>query len=518
MGNYTNQDCLRELEKANIAKTNIKIAIENKGVEVPEGTPLSDYAEKISQISGGGGEMQEIIVYPETQDADYTPTEGYDGISKVTVKGVTPEIDEHIQPENIKEGVVILGVEGTLHEGITPEGTIVIDSNGTYDVTNYESAEVNVQGGGAPDYRYMDGTVDHKSLASIGWTEEDILRFEQNSPHYSWQDVDFVVSDENKALFDLDDPRPDLYKDDPRVTFVPNKHMEDYFGRKSGFGGCKYIKGIPFYDTSTKTDMNRLFNECNQLLTIPLLDTSNATDVRYMFYECKSLLNIPLIDLRSAERTQEMFYLCQSLVTIPLLDTHNVTNMRYMFRGCTSLKVIPQLDTQNATDMYGMFLNCTSLQSVPELNMSNVLYCDSMFNACKALQTVPSLDTSKATTLRDIFSSTDVLTTVEGIDFSGFTSPVTYLFGYTSSKPMVTHFIVNGKINVSIADNYSIKALTKLDYDSVKSILLAASKSDNTDAKTLAFNRTMSDPDGTLQNIITICAAKGWTITGLTLN
>ena len=41
-----------------------------------------------------------------------TPDEGYVGIAKVTVAGVTSSIDENITPENIAEGVTILGTKG----------------------------------------------------------------------------------------------------------------------------------------------------------------------------------------------------------------------------------------------------------------------------------------------------------------------------------------------------------------------------------------------------------------------
>lgn len=109
------------------------------------------------------------------------------------------------------------------------------------------------------------------------------------------------------------------------------------------------------------------------------------------------------------------------------------------------------------------------------------------------------------------------LTTVEGIDFSGLTSNLTNLFGYTSNITNLTRFIVNGKINVSISDNYSISKLTAIDYDSVKSILAAADRTDNTNAKTLTFNRTMTDQNGELAALVSSCTSKGWTITGLTL-
>ena len=117
-----------------------------------------------------------------------------------------------------------------------------------------------------------------------------------------------------------------------------------------------------------------------------------------------------------------------------------------------------------------------------------------------------------------MFAGCQSLDTVEGIDFSGLTSELTNLFGYRNyTQPRITRFIVNGKINVDMSDEYSIKKLTEIDYDSVKSILTAASLTDNTYAKTLAFNRKMTDQNGELKSLVSSCTRKGWKITGLTL-
>ena len=91
------------------------------------------------------------------------------------------------------------------------------------------------------------------------------------------------------------------------------------------------------------------------------------------------------------------------------------------------------------------------------------------------------------------------------------------MFGWLTSMSNITHFIVNGKINVSISDEKSIKALKNIDYDSVKSILAAADRTDNTKAKKLAFDRTITDQNGELAALVSSCTSKGWTITGLTI-
>ena len=457
--------------------------------------------------------VDNITINPTTARQSFIAPEGVDGYDKVFVEAVTSSIDNNIQPENIKQGVSILGVEGTLSSG------------------------------GTPDYRYMKGTIDKVGLKAIGWTDEDILTYEQNkTPHYTWENDQYIVSEENKALYSLEDPNPSSYIDNPNITFVPNKNMESYFAKSSGFKDLKYIKGIPFYDTSNVTDMlfmfsgcsklttipslntsnvtnmNRMFSGCSNLTTIPQLNTSKVTDIESMFLDCENLTSIPQLDTSNVTNMNRMFSGCNSLPTIPQLDTANVTDMNYMFGQCKNLTSIPQLNTSNVTDMSNMFYYCSNLTSIPQLDTSNVTNMGGMFYECKNLTTIPQLNTSNVTNTKSMFQSCYNLTTVEGIDFSGLTSNKIEIFGYSSNMSKITRFIVNGKINVSISDNYSIKALTAIDYDSVKSILAAADRTDNTNEKTLAFNRTITDQNGELAALVTSCTSKGWSITGLTIN
>ena len=85
--------------------------------------------------------LQEKTVNPATTAVEVTPAVWFDGLSKVTVNPVDSNIDPNIAPENIKTGVTILGVEGTV---ATPTGTIQITENGEVDVTPYATAIVNV--------------------------------------------------------------------------------------------------------------------------------------------------------------------------------------------------------------------------------------------------------------------------------------------------------------------------------------------------------------------------------------
>ena len=54
-------------------------------------------------------------IIPESETRVYTPPQNYDGFAGFTVNGVTADIDSNIQPENIRNGVSILGVNGNLN-------------------------------------------------------------------------------------------------------------------------------------------------------------------------------------------------------------------------------------------------------------------------------------------------------------------------------------------------------------------------------------------------------------------
>lgn len=85
--------------------------------------------------------VENITVTPSTEAQVETPSEGYCGIGQVNIGAVTADIDANIVPENIKEGVSILGVVGTLSggSGETPSlyaPTIAISDTGVLTVTD----------------------------------------------------------------------------------------------------------------------------------------------------------------------------------------------------------------------------------------------------------------------------------------------------------------------------------------------------------------------------------------------
>lgn len=114
--------------------------------------------------------LDTATIYPDTKVVSKGPDEGYIGFSHVYVQPVTASIDSNIKPENIKYGVTILGVVGTLGqpEGYTVEISNIYSTNsvavydgqdksGTYlgDATSSTASSFNCTSG----YLYLDGPV-----------------------------------------------------------------------------------------------------------------------------------------------------------------------------------------------------------------------------------------------------------------------------------------------------------------------------------------------------------------------
>lgn len=119
--------------------------------------------------------------------------------------------------------------------------------------------------------------------------------------------------------------------------------------------------GLAVTDTSSFTDMGRMFYDCSGLTSLDLsgIDTSAVTGMRSMFSYCKGLASLDLsgIDTSAVTDMGWMFSSSSSLTSLDLsgFNTSAVTNMDMMFyecRGLTSLILGPNFfKTSNVTNV-----------------------------------------------------------------------------------------------------------------------------------------------------------------------
>lgn len=290
--------------------------------------------------------LQSKEAEPSTEVQEITADNNYNGLSKVTVNKIPDEY-------------------------IIPDGSVDIIANGTYDVTDKVTANVNV-----PEKQLGTKTITANGLYKA--TDDNLDGYSEVNVETSGVDInDYFVSEADSTV-------------------------KQYLGNT-------FIKQIPLIDISNLTSAWYMFNKFSSLVTIPLLDTSNVTDMRCMFFECSSLQTIPLLNTSKVTDMNQMFYKCSSLQTIPLLDTSNVIALNSAFYGCSSLQTIPSLNTNNVKYVSSIFYGCSSLQNIPELNLPKIVSLDSAFGGCSSLQQVHLTTTPTLTDLNSTFSNCTVL-------------------------------------------------------------------------------------------------------------
>lgn len=130
-----------ELTRLQGAKSDIKAAIEGKGVTVSSSAKFDDYADLIDSISTTPT-LQSKTATPSTSQQTITADNGYYGLSQVTVSAVTSSMDANIVAGNIKSGVSILGVTGNY----TGASATVATTTATVGSSNASSLAFTVSG------------------------------------------------------------------------------------------------------------------------------------------------------------------------------------------------------------------------------------------------------------------------------------------------------------------------------------------------------------------------------------
>ena len=513
--------------------------------------------DKYKATGGGGEKPTEVLTKTITENGSQTfnPKAGY-VFSKATIttdvhptEALIATINENGSRHFDGE---YNGAEITVNVAtFTPTGNIDINANGSYDVANYATANVNVQS--SDNYSYFDGVIDVDGLRAIGWDDESIGMFRDNDRHYAWQNSDYIVSEENKALygvvtqhtslenypyavfapkikyFTVSDS-PAFFRDCKTLKAIPKSIFQNCRSFQNMFKGCSSLITIPLIKSQVPvTTMQSMFYGCSSLTSIPLLDASKVTNTQYMFYSCSSLTSIPLLNTSNVTSMQNMFENCSSLTSIPQLDTSNVTSMTSMFEGCSSLTYIPLLDTSKVTNMSYMFNSCSSLTSIPLLNTGNVTSMNDMFISCSSLTSIPSLDTSKVTTMSEMFNGCSSLTSIPQLDTikvknmsrmvfgcSSLTSislldtsnvtDMSYFFGYGNMNKL-TYLGGFKNLSISVA-SYFLDNCPNL---TVESLMNVINNLATVSGKTLKFGSTNLNKLTAEQ--IAIATAKGWTLT-----
>ena len=242
-------------------------------------------------------------------------------------------------------------------------GTIKITENGTYDVTKYQTAEVEVP----------------LPQGQIDITENGVVNV------YDYATANVAVPADTSDIFNTN-----LVSNDVEGTNVLKESFINYNSPSfpdtfdfniSVYSASNLFAGTGFKNlkisgeitgASSLASMSGMFGDCHSLITVDLtgLNTSKVTDMSTMFRLCESLTSVNLrgINTSSVTNMSSMFFGCGSITSVDLtgLNTSKVTRMPSMFQVCESLEYVNMggLDTSKVTNMSYAFGICDNLKYV----------------------------------------------------------------------------------------------------------------------------------------------------------
>ena len=387
------------LDRIKNAKSAIKDAIIQKGIDVTDTEKIETYADKILQIKSGGGTTE----IPE-----------FDPDGPLTFYRIDDVGDSYVSLGPNALPNIEYSTDKTTWKTYTSKQKIKL-GKGEYVQFKYKNGSAKTD----KNKFYIDGGLYNlyglfTTLGKINKTEYYQYMF-SNLP---------IIDASNLTLGDTNN----ITSSSRNCAYM--------------FQNCIMLTGLPKITTKLVTNSCYMFmfQGCVSLKSIPnnYLPTPNEVkDNMYesMFSGCTGLTTLPsnLITF-NPYRTQGqylckgMFSGCTGLTTIPsdLLPATTLASYCYndMFHGCTGLTTLPSgllPATKLADSCYmSMFSGCTGLTTIasdllPAIKLASYCYND-MFSGCTGLTTIPS-DLLPATTLASycyqyMFSDCTGLTTL----------------------------------------------------------------------------------------------------------
>lgn len=227
---------------------------------------------------------------------------------------ITPEIEEQ-------------NIDVIAEQGVFPTGTIYINENGITDVSNYATANVDV------DFNLQDKDV------SITQNGTDIITADEGYMGMSSVNINTNV---------------------PAPKYAPS------YIRFQNYTGYSLQDEVDNLDTSNMTSFENMFYGCNMMTTLDIshFDTSKVTTAYEMLRYCNNLTTLKMPNFENLQTANGMFRnsFASSDVSLDLsgITSTKLNNCNYMFSYCRHLAVldISGIDLTKVTMYSGMFQNC----------------------------------------------------------------------------------------------------------------------------------------------------------------
>ena len=356
--------------------------------------------------------LQSKTITPTKLNQTITPDTGYDALSSVIVNGVTSDIDSNITAGNIKEGVSILGITGTLkpvaapnlqNKSATPLTTNqTIEPDEGYDGLSYvniskvdSSIDSNIVAGNIKkDISILGVTGTYEGDGSAYTTTQVYNALKANYDtngtftdnvtytvkgtvlHYVPDYVDILIDGTQTELVAgvLTDGTTNL----AFVIRETSSFNAEYLKYKISKGDCITVSGKFKYFTTAQTIESIPYN-----VSSPYFDQGGVGNIGILSGFISKGINTLRNLLDHTKQTRDLFYEKQNIprTFIEFNDTINVTEMSktfYNFQG----NEIPKINMNSAIKAINMFYNTPYIQSL-YLVMPNLVNTSNMFYLCK---------------------------------------------------------------------------------------------------------------------------------------
>lgn len=380
------------IENINLAISdfdNIRLAIENKGIIIPNTTPTNMYAAKIDSIPSGGED--EFVPIPEWWDIET--------IIKNDTRVYTSKVIE------------LLSVG---------------------DITTSLS--------GASAYYTSDGKFYATSSQSHTWdrSKDKICTEVGMMPYKTRYVIKYYTSEEITLNISLS-----------CLYFIVKfgKFKGSGIGSTSIMSSPVMLRSFKLLDganlSKSVTMISNLFRFCYSMTHIPVIDTSQVTYAMSAFSNCASLMQIPKINTSKMVNMSYMFQNCVSLTDVEI-DCSSCDTTTYMFAMCASLRRVNIINGKLITNAISMFANCSSLYGTT-FESSILAAVNSAFSGCYTITTIGVIDVSEIATAGNSNSIFDSCFSLQDVKLKGLRYSLTMTWSTELSVETMDYIITNAQ-------------------------------------------------------------------------
>ena len=321
---------------------------------------------------------------------------------KPTLKEITGTLKDQIKAlynSHSFTGTTIIEINGQLpliikvranSEGVIPTGSISITSNGTHDVTNYATANVNVT-----------PSTETKTVKSTTTSQ--------------------TINPTSGKLISQITVQPIILN---TVNVTPSTSSQTITPTNDGIGQVNVSAVTSSIDNNIvaeniKKDVSILgvtgtYEGGGSSGATAKLDGSLTYETNYGLRSLITEVDMTGISFTGAQGARGLFLYCSNLTSVTNWNTENLQSLYGAFQYCSKLENAPELDTSKCSDFTVMFGACNLLTNVPIYNLKavqNINKLQNMFSRGATLFTDNSLNNIMASllTLNSYVSGTKTL-------------------------------------------------------------------------------------------------------------